>query len=117
MANINEQTQTVEFEIAEFEAAWENAPILENKSKDEYRLCYICKFPIGKKNFSEISNDEFAWTLDLINAKKPKLENENYVAVHKNCIPQRPKQDSRRQLKFTWAYKWFYDEEYYKNKK
>ncbi|AUF83729.1 hypothetical protein CXP39_02880 [Mesoplasma syrphidae] len=116
MANVNEQKQSVEFEITEFEAAWENAPILENRSKDEYRLCYICKFSIEKKNFAEISKDEMAWTLDLINAKKPKLVNNNYIAVHKNCISKRFKQDSRRQLKYTWAYKWFYDDEYYNDK-
>jgi hypothetical protein len=116
MANINKENGIVEFDIAEFEAAWENAPVLENKLKEEYRLCYICKLPISKKNFAEISDDIFAWTLDLINAKKPKLEINNYIAVHKNCVPNRLKSDSRRQLKYILAYKWFYDEEFYDEK-
>ncbi|ATZ18898.1 hypothetical protein ESOMN_v1c05160 [Williamsoniiplasma somnilux] len=114
MATLDQITGIIDFELADLEAAWSNSPILLNKNEIEFRLCYICKFHIERKNFAGINqNDSFAWTIDLINAKKPKLEFTNFIAVHQSCIENRQSLDSRKQLKYVKAMKWEFDESFW----
>lgn len=109
MAKVNYQTNEIEFDLTELDAAWENAPVIVNKDPNLFRLCYICKFHMEHAKFVVVLNDGFAWKLDLINAKKPTLENDNYIAVHQSCIANRNSLDSRKQLKYIRATKWEFD--------
>lgn len=114
MATINKDNSII-FTSDEIQAAWDNAPILENKESDEYRMCYICKFHMSKKDFlsekPEISN----WCIDFINVKKFSLEIPNLIAIHSNCIENRIKDDSTKILKKIKNMKWMYNEEFYNN--
>ncbi|WP_026389645.1 hypothetical protein [[Acholeplasma] multilocale] len=116
MAKVNEEKGIIEFGLSEFEAAWNNAPVLVNKDATEFRLCYICKFHLERKLFAEITEDGFAWTIDLINTKKPVLEDSNYIAIHRNCVGSRPKKDASKILKYIYATEWKFDEGYYSEK-
>ncbi|ATZ16276.1 hypothetical protein JN01_0311 [Entomoplasma freundtii] len=107
-----EQQKIIEFQASDFEAAWENTPTLVNKKAAEFRLCYICKYHL-QKNLAEhllMNHDGFNWTLDLINAKKPFLQPDNYIAVHLNCVPNRRSLDSRKQIKRVLKTPWKFDE-------
>lgn len=104
--------EIIEFQEKDFQAAWNNAPILVNKDSAHFRLCYICKYHLQKEmaDYLLMNDDGFNWTLDLINAKKPVLEPTNYIAVHANCVPNRRQLDSRKQLKRVQKTPWQFDE-------
>lgn len=115
MAQFNPKTQELDFDYQDLDAAWNNAPFLENKNSDQFRLCYICKFHLERKLFAGVTSDEFGWTIDLINAKKPELIFSNYIAVHQNCVPNRSKMDARKTLKIIKTTKWSFDEDFWNN--
>ncbi|ASZ08948.1 hypothetical protein CK556_01065 [Mesoplasma chauliocola] len=112
MAKIDQKTNQVIFTKQEYFETWQNCPIIQNRDSKEFRLCYICKFPMEFKINEKDSKIENAWVIDLINAKKPVLEIENYIGVHANCVQNRKKMDSTKLIKKIKMVGWMAPEDY-----
>ncbi|AKU80144.1 hypothetical protein [Spiroplasma turonicum] len=109
MANL--VNDNIEFDDNDFEEAWSNAPKLINKDINDFKLCFICKFHMNKKN---IINGDLSWNIFIINLKTISLEKNNFIAVHQNCMELRPKLDCTKLVKKIKQSAWMFDENYYK---
>ncbi|ATZ17902.1 hypothetical protein [Mesoplasma melaleucae] len=99
MAKIDKKSNKAIFTNEEYAKTWENCPIIQNRDRKDFRLCYICKYPMEFKLNENNSEDESAWVIDLINTKKPVLEIQNYIGVHANCVKNRTKRDATKLIK------------------
>ncbi|AOG60162.1 hypothetical protein SHELI_v1c02070 [Spiroplasma helicoides] len=111
MAILN--AEVVEFDKEDLEAAWENAPSLINKDKDEFRMCYICKFHMDKSKFDNDNLGEFGWIVDLIDVKNFSLDQDNFIAIHPRCITFKPKPNNKSLVKKVKKKLWAFDENAY----
>ncbi|AKU79904.1 hypothetical protein [Spiroplasma turonicum] len=66
--------------------AWENAIIINNKNKNQFRLCYICKTEMnhGTKWNSDL-NQHNGWNIDHIDVNESNDISKNLCAVHYEC--------------------------------
>ncbi|ASP28612.1 hypothetical protein SCORR_v1c08400 [Spiroplasma corruscae] len=109
MAKIDEKG-IIEFNLEDFDAAWNNAPKLDNKPENEYRLCFICKFHMLKDN---LMKGDLPWNIEIIDLKNFSLDKNNFVAIHNNCKEIRPKQNCSKLLLKIKSLRWMYDESFY----
>ncbi|QGS51668.1 hypothetical protein [Spiroplasma tabanidicola] len=100
----------IDFDKEDIEAAWENAPHLVNKEKEEYRMCYICKFHMLKENFDKDKLSTYGWIVDLINLKKLDLDHKNFIAIHPWCMEYKKGLDNRSLLKKVKAQLWAFND-------
>lgn len=115
MATLN-QDKILEFNDEDISSAWENAPQLINKNKNEFRMCYICKFHMIKTQFDNKTIGEFGWIVDLINLKSFSLEQTNFIAIHPYCIEFRSALNNTKKVKKIISTVWMFDERAYKEK-
>lgn len=99
MAKIDQKSNQVIFSKEEYKKAWENSPIIANRDSKNFRLCYVCKYPMEYQLNENNSEDESAWVIDLINTKKPVLETENYIGIHGNCVENKTKKNATNLIK------------------
>ncbi|AGR40911.1 hypothetical protein [Spiroplasma taiwanense] len=107
MAKILDNNE-IEFSSIDIESAWNNSPKLINKEIDQFRMCFICKFIMNKKDFN---NGEFGWVVDFVNLKKITFETSNFIAIHSVCLDLRPNENCSKVLKKVNSIKWAFNEE------
>jgi hypothetical protein len=113
MAIIDEVKQKIIFNQVEKEAAWNNAPKLENLSPAKFRLCYFCKFRIDKSlpiEKTTAENQALGWIVDLINAKELNFALDNLIVIHEVCLAYHQKLDQTKTLKKVKSLLWKYNE-------
>ncbi|QEH61562.1 hypothetical protein SCHIN_v1c03650 [Spiroplasma chinense] len=116
MAKLDEKG-IIEFTEEDIETAWNNSPELVNKEAQEFRMCFICKFHMKRKEFNNLELGKFGWIPEPINIKNFSFESANFVAIHPGCSEFRPKDDCTKILNKVKKMLWAFDESIYENEK
>lgn len=76
------------------EIAWENAIVINNKNKNQFRMFYICKKEMnhGTKWNSDL-NQYNGWNIDHIDGNKSNNNEKNLCAVHYECNVKKGNKD------------------------
>ncbi|ATG97237.1 hypothetical protein [Mesoplasma lactucae] len=120
MAFLDEKTNNIVFNDKDKMSAWDNAPEISDADPKKYRVCMYCQFPMDYSDYVmnvKTKHSKDAWTIDLINIKKPKLVPKNFLAIHANCFGNRQNENEKRRLRKYRRTKWMMPKEGYKKSK